>query len=392
LQPAPKAPGKDYTAEGLRGLAALNVFLAHFFLCFFPHGFDALFPGLQVSPARDGRIESILRLPLASVLWNGNFAVAIFFVLSGFVLSRPYYAATNLETLRDRYLKRYLRLGIPSAASVLLGYALLRSHSLENLAAASLSHSDWLKSYFAFQPSLAGALQDASYRVIFLGADRYNPPLWTMRIEFIGSLITFAFYTLMPSSGWRKLQHYAIAVVSLGIFMQKDAIYYYAFLLGGLLWILPKPGAFVKYVFLAVGLLLASYQYDAAFRWLPQPSWYEPKWFYNVIGAFLIMWSLRSGMLDGFLGSRPLRLLGRMSYSVYLTHFFVLCTFTCWFYIRFAPLHSVVAWVAADLLLSSALLFVVAYVFERVVDRSGIQFSQWFVRGFSSQPASSALK
>jgi hypothetical protein len=70
----------------------------------------------------------------------------------------------------------------------------------------------------------------------------------------------------------------------------------------------------------------------------------------------------------------------------------VLCTFTCWFYIRFAPLHSVVAWVAADLLLSSALLFVVAYVFERVVDRSGIQFSQWFVRGFSSQPASSALK
>jgi peptidoglycan/LPS O-acetylase OafA/YrhL len=384
LQPASKTVAKDYTAEGLRGLAALNVFLAHFFLCFFPRGFDALFPGLQTSPAANGRVESILRWPLASVLWDGNFAVAIFFVLSGFVLSRPYYTGNQLETLRDRYLKRYLRLGIPSAASVLIGFVLLRAHLLTNLDAAALSHSDWLKNYFAFRPTFISAFQDATYRVIFLGEDRYNPPLWTMKIEFVGSLITFAFYTLMPGTLWRKLLHYAIAVVSIGIFTQRDAIYYYAFLLGGWLWTLPKPGPVVRYAFLAAGLALASYQYDATFRWLPRPSWYEAKWFYNVIGAFLIMWSLRSGMFDGFLASTPMRLLGRLSFSVYLTHFFVLTTFTCWFYVRFSPRYSRAEWVSADLLLSALLLFATAYVFERVVDRSGIRFSQWFVRGTSS--------
>jgi peptidoglycan/LPS O-acetylase OafA/YrhL len=384
LQLSPKQLGKDYAAEGLRGLAALNVFLAHFFLCFFPRGFDALFPGLQTSPAADGRVESVLRWPLASVLWNGNFAVAIFFVLSGFVLSRPYYTGNQLETLRDRYLKRYLRLGIPSAASVLIGYALMRGHLLTNLTAAGLSHSDWLKSYFAFPASLPGAIQDATYRVIFLGESRFNPPLWTMKIEFIGSLITFGFYTLMPASAWRKALHYAIAVVSIGIFTQRDAIYYYAFLLGGLLWVLPKPGVAVRYIFLAIGLWLASYQYDATFRWLPQPSWYEAKWFYNVIGAFLIMWAMRSGIFGAFLASPPLRLLGRMSFSVYLTHFFVLSTFTCWFYIRFSPHYSNIEWIFADLALSSVLLFLVAYAFERVVDRSGIRFAQWFVHGISS--------
>jgi hypothetical protein len=69
---------KDYSAEGLRGLAAVTVFLAHFWLSFFPRGFDRLYPGLQSSPAADATMERILRWPFVSILWNGNFAVCIF--------------------------------------------------------------------------------------------------------------------------------------------------------------------------------------------------------------------------------------------------------------------------------------------------------------------------
>ena len=109
--PASEATGKDYTAEGLRGLAAVNVFFAHFFLAFFPLGFDKLYPGLQRSPAIDGAMEHFLRLPVASVLWNGNFPVCVFFVLSGFVLSKPFYSShrnedSKLDALRDRYRSR----------------------------------------------------------------------------------------------------------------------------------------------------------------------------------------------------------------------------------------------------------------------------------------------
>jgi peptidoglycan/LPS O-acetylase OafA/YrhL len=379
---AGKVRSKDYTAEGVRGLAAINVFLAHYFLCFFPRGFDSLYPGLQTSPAANSTMESVLRLPLLSILWNGNFAVCIFFALSGFVLSQPYYAGGQLEALRDRYLKRYLRLSIPIAASVLIGYVLLRYRLLQNLAAADLSHSDWLRSYWTFAPSLTGAVRDALYRVIFLGEFRYNPPLWTMKVEFIGSLITFAFYTLMPANGaWRKFLHYVIAVLSVGIFTQKDAVFYYAFLLGGIIWVLPKPGRAYKYALFAAGMLFASFQYDAAFRWMPDPLLWDQKNFYNVIGAFLMLWSLRSGMFDGFLASPPMRVLGRMSFSVYLTHFFVLSTFSCWFYVLAQSRFPRAVWASADLLLSAALLFAVAYAFERFVDRTGIQFSKRFVAG-----------
>ena len=89
---------------------------------------------------------------------------------------------------------------------------------MESRGRGDLAFVDWLNSYFAFTPSFLDALRDATYRVILLGADRYNPPLWTMKVEFIGSLITFAFYTLMPAQGlWRKGIHYAIAILTIGI-------------------------------------------------------------------------------------------------------------------------------------------------------------------------------
>jgi peptidoglycan/LPS O-acetylase OafA/YrhL len=267
---------------------------------------------------------------------------------------------------------------------VIIGYGLLHFRLLSTATAAEISHSDWLKNYWNFPVSWVGALQDAIYRVIFLGEARYNPPLWTMKVEFIGSLLTFAFYTLMPAGSiWRKCLHYVIAVFSIGILTQKDAVFYYAFLLGGIIWTLPRPAGIYKWLLLLPGLGLASFQYSTGFRWMPDPVVWDQKYFYNVIGAFLVLWALRSRMLDAFLGSAPLRLLGRMSFSLYLTHFFVLSTFSCWFYVRFQNQVSRAAWAPADLLLSSVLLFCVAYAFERSVDRSGIQFAKWFVNGRS---------
>lgn len=361
-------------------MAAVTVFLAHFCLSFFPRGFDRLYPGLQTSPAADATIEKILRLPFLSILWNGNFAVCIFFVLSGYVLSRPYYFGNRLETLRDRYLKRYLRLSVPIAASVFIGYILMKDGLLLNQAGAGISHSDWLKSYFAFTPSFADALRDAAYRVILLGEDRYNPPLWTMKVEFIGSLITFAFYTLMPAPGaWRKVIHYAIAVLIIGVLAGKDGVFYYAFLLGGLIWALPKPRGIYTWLLLGAGWFLASFQYDALFRWMPDPVVWDQKYSYSVAGAFLVLWSLRSGMCDGFLASSPMRFLGRLSFSLYLTHFFVLSTFSCWFLVRMQARLSRPIWASADLLLSALLLFAAAGVFERLVDRPGTRFANRFI-------------
>jgi peptidoglycan/LPS O-acetylase OafA/YrhL len=375
---SPQAASKDNTAEGLRGLTAITVFLAHFFVAFFPRGFDYLYPGLQTSPATDGTVERILRMPFISILWNGNF-VCIFFVLSGYVLSRPYYFGNRLETLRDRHLKRYLRLSIPIAASVFIGYFMMKYGLLLNHAGAAVSHSDWLNSYFAFIPTFPDALRDATYRVILLRADRFNPPLWTMKIEFIGSLITFSFYTLMPQGNWRKVIHYAIAVLTIGVLAGKDGIFYYSFLLGGLIWALPKPSGIYTWLLLAGAWLLESFQYTPLFHWMPDPVAWDQKFFYGVLGAFAVLWFLRSGAWDGFLGSVPMRSLGRIAYSMYVTHFFILCTFSCWFMMHWYGRVPRPVWASADLVLSALIIFTVGYVFERLVDRPGTRFANWVI-------------
>ena len=372
----PKKAAKDYTAEGLRGLAALNVFFSHFFLVFFPLGFDKLFPGLQTSPAYNGAMEHFLRLPFISILWNGNFAVCVFFALSGFVLSKPYYDGPGLESLRDRYLKRYLRLSVPIAGSILIGFLLLKLGWLRNLDAAALTHSDWYRQYFTFIPTWPGAVQDMLYRSIFLGETRYNPPLWTMRLEFVGSLLTFAFYTLMPHGNWRKVLHYAIALVCIGFFAQKDAIYYFAFLAGGLIWVLPRPRSNAFVLLTVTAIFFGAYQFSAPFTWLPNPVLYEIKAFYNVLGAFLLLWALRSGYCDGVLASAPMRNLGRMSFSFYLTHFFVIGTFSCWFYLQWAARWPRAAVTSLDCIFSLLLALAAAHFFELFVDRRGIEWSK----------------
>lgn len=377
-----RASSKDYTAEGLRGLAALNVFFSHFFLTFFPLGFTNLFPGLQKSAAADGAMEHFLRLPFLSILWNGNFAVCVFFVLSGYVLSKPYYDGRRMDALRDRYLKRYFRLSIPIAASVFLGWALLTAGTLQHLKAAGISHSDWLTTYLVFPGTFWEAVKDALYRVIFLGEFRFNPPLWTMRVEFIGSLIIFAFYALMPEGRKRKILHYTIALVSLGLLTGSDAVYYYAFLAGAALWNGRAPRR-LAWVLLACGWYLGAFQFDAWYNWLPVVSQAIPSWdvkaFYNVLGAIALFAALRSGVADKLLASSAGRTLGRLSFSLYLTHFFVICTFSSWFFVTFIGRWSRALVSSVDFVLSLALLLIVAWLFERLVDRPGIGLSQRIV-------------
>ena len=80
VQPNPEPGGRFEALDSLRGLAALVVVINH--------GLD-LFPGIGGPPIVVGlAVGRVLHSPL-SLLWDGLGAVAVFFVLSGFVLALP---------------------------------------------------------------------------------------------------------------------------------------------------------------------------------------------------------------------------------------------------------------------------------------------------------------
>src|SRR4051794_11019896 len=95
---------KILSLESIRGLAALAVV--------FCHCVNGFYPTLRKAAA-----------PPGTQLWqNGEFAVRLFFVLSGFVLSLSYFRQPSLVTLRSAAVRRYFRLLLPIAGSVLLAY------------------------------------------------------------------------------------------------------------------------------------------------------------------------------------------------------------------------------------------------------------------------------
>ena len=73
--------------DGLRGLAAFEVVFHHFILAFYP----ALFAGPGVPTHLAPGQEVFVSGSVLNLLYDGNFAVCIFFVLSGYVLSHKFF-------------------------------------------------------------------------------------------------------------------------------------------------------------------------------------------------------------------------------------------------------------------------------------------------------------
>jgi peptidoglycan/LPS O-acetylase OafA/YrhL len=196
--------------ESLRGIAALLVVFTHFAGSFFP----AVTGGGRF-PTHSAFDLVIYSTPL-SILAGGNFAVCIFFVLSGFVLTRGYFLNGRIQQLQNSALKRYFRLMPAVAISVLLAYLLLRFQLFFNHDAAAITGSMGLDELWSFPANAAEATNQALYQAFITGTTgprSYNPVLWTMQIEFLGSFLVFGAAALF---GQHAKRHWMYLLLLIG--------------------------------------------------------------------------------------------------------------------------------------------------------------------------------
>ncbi len=380
-------PRKIIGLDSVRGIAALIVVFWHWATIFYP----ALMSG-PGSPIHSSYELTVYQSPL-SFFFTGNFAVVMFFILSGFVLTVKYFSH-NQGSLFPAAIKRYIRLMPVVLFSTLFGFAIMSAGWIYQLQAAGLSHSVYLGTYYNFHPSLLDALGQGSFLVftqVWPLNVAYNPVLWTIYYEMLGAMLVFGLATLTRGQSKRWLLY----IIGLVIFINT---YFVGFIMGVLLADLyaSKPALFERirkaraiYKFLALMLAVCIAGYPLA----GDPKTFGAYW--NAItlfgsnltdsrtilqllaGSIFIILTLSWTRFTRFMELRPLRWLGKISYALYATHFILLYSLTCWLLVVLSK-HGMAYNHAAVLALGISLpiMFVISALLHKYVEVPSINAAQ----------------
>jgi peptidoglycan/LPS O-acetylase OafA/YrhL len=306
---------KETQLEAMRGIAATIVLADH---CLF-----AFFPGL-VSVAQGSSFFSFV---------NGRAPVTVFFVLSGFVLTRRYLQTGDDSIITRGVIKRWPRLMGPVLIAVLASWALFQLNWYSFAEAGRVLGNDWLAGVAIPEtnPTFIRALTQGTFLTFFRGDATFDNPLWTMHIEFVGSFIAFGLAMIIVRLDdvmsrvlvlliVSVLCHFANANlvafpigVALATFIRSIAIPLWAALASTFLAI---------YLLGYTGLNVGVY---SIFDLHPLIGAY---WFYpTVLGAAILIGTIETSrgfrkVLDNFV----MRILGEFSFPLYVLHLLVICS------------------------------------------------------------------
>jgi len=384
--------------DGLRGWAALFVLFHHLLLAFAPDGHEA---GIKTSPAA---------APL-SFLTDGPLAVSIFFILSGIVLTAAVTAAGEKGTrigLVALALKRWLRLGLPIFAAGLVVLALLSLQVDRSIAIGWAAESSWMRKFFppAYDPGVLDVLREA-FVTAFVGPETpvHDPVLWTIRIEFPGSLLIFLLALYLPA-GWLRLglglvTGIALALVPQGLPGGWIANYCSLFALGlvlhDLVWLDARreiePGAWrgpVGVTLVICGLclfpLFGLSVYDPAAS-PPDPARQAILGTSQIRAGLVVAGVMLAPVLQQFLSNMVSGFLGRVSFGLYLLHAPLIWSFGGLAYLPLQPLLGPVTAATTASVIVATLAIAMAWLFHHAVEQPSMKLSARIAALFSAPRA-----
>ena len=371
----------DYI-DGLKGIGALMVYLCHFVFAFYYAAYTLLPEHVNT---KTGVELWIGKTPL-NFFYNGNGAVCLFLVFSGFVLCLSYFRTRDRARLKAGAFKRYFRLMPVILAVNILIFILMRLGLYQNSETAAFTKSiPWFQGFNQFEPSFWGMLYESLIGCFVRGSNDYNGVLWTIPYLFWGALLVYLAAYLVGENRLRYITYGVMILVSLktdiyfaGIFLgfvlcdffstQKRVIRVYrrfqvcpllVFLLGFYLTSYPSIGTELPGTI--YGFLPAAYTV-----------------IYHIAGAVLLTGGvLGCDWLQGFFSQKPFLYLGEISYSLYLLHFPVIAVFSCWFFLSFRDRLGYSLVVGIDFVLTTLLVLLLSKLSQIYLEPVGA----WLEKG-----------
>lgn len=338
-----------FAFDALRGIAAVLVACHHFRLCFF-----------------SGEPRWYLR-----PFFAGTAAVVVFFVLSGYVLSIPYWRSKQLSY--GKYLvRRFFRIYIPYAIAILLALV-IAAHALYS----RLPLTPWF--YRTWQSQITFTLAMRQLLTVPATAE-VNTAIWSLRYEMEMSIILPLICRLILFvRGWWPLA-ITVAMSIVGRFLESHASAnspVQAELGWTLLWIsFFLYGTLLSWQHKAIGVFYAGLPrgFRAAFAVMAFVVFASPRLMLLPAAACIFILTAQHTPIKKLLTTPVPEYLGRISYSMYLTHATVLYSVIILCYGKL-PLYALAALFFAVTLVVSHLFCVCieepANVIGRYLTRSG---------------------
>jgi peptidoglycan/LPS O-acetylase OafA/YrhL len=354
--------------DSVRGLAAFSVVIYHFI---------------------GWRWGATLEFKLGSIVFNGSDAVSLFFVLSGLVLSWKYFhpdeaTVINATHYRQYVINRVVRLYVPLLAALAIYY--LYDHRHDPL-------GQMVKD-FAFNTHhwVEEALLIRGKHDIYL-------PAWTLEVEMAASL-------LLPFLVLLLRQSRPLFLMLLAVFL-----------------IIGSGFIFWGIIHFCLGIILTYHFRSIATADARQASWYRYRYvlyimvfalfsirhitriypfgdvvnywigllrldlfhFTGVAAALILAYVINSPRLQQGLASKPLLFLGRISYSVYLIHWFVVVYVMGHWDKLTAPLGSSIIGFWTLLTVTICCVLILATLFNILVERPAIRLGRRISNRYSPQ-------
>lgn len=353
--------------DGLRGWACLLVFNFHFL---FTYTWK-----VAVGWGFAGENFGVHQLPIVHMLISGHIMVAIFFVISGYVLSyKPLKTIRSMSfdqtftVLASSTFRRGLRLYVPSLIGLFCVFVAVRiglynySHGVikQGLTIRGTNeqhppvYRHFTKQFWDLYSTIANLLNPFDWSLYY---NNYNPHLWTIPVEFRCSIVLFL--TTLATSRLVSGVRIPLVVTLVWFCMRYGRWDVVLFLVGMLMaeidlmngtWERPasatedkthirlRPGGKIlasvsrRRLWIAtfiIGLYIGStpnigYKWTPGYRWLWHltPKTYpEPHRFPQTIGAALIVFSINHSPDIQRLFTNPLsQYLGKISFAFYIVH------------------------------------------------------------------------
>lgn len=362
----------DYI-DGLKGIGALMVYLCHFVFAFYYAAYTLLPEHVNTKTG----VEILIGKTPLNFLYNGNGAVCLFLVFSGFVLCLSYFRTRDRARLKAGARKRYFRLMPVILAVNVLIFILMYLGLYRNAETAVITKSvPWFQGFNRFEPSFFGMLYESLLGCFVRGSNDYNGVLWTIPYLFWGALLVYLAAYLV---GENPLRYAAYGVMILAAL--KTDVYFTGIFLGFVLCDffctqerlvrLYRRFRLIPLMVFLLGFYLTSY--PSIGTELPGtiygilPAAYTV--IYHIAGAFLLTAGvLGCDRLQRFFSGKPFLYLGKISYSLYLLHFPVIATFSCWFFLEFYGKMSYGLTVGIDFLLTTLLVLALSSLSRRYLE------------------------